>query len=171
MPRPFALLLLLLTVLSSRAALGDYQTGVRAWGQGDYAAAAAAFLPAAEAGEPESQYMMGRLFALGDGVPRDFVQAWLWFDRAARQGHAQAAQSRAMLEHVLNPQQLALARQLAMPPASAQPAPAPSPATPVREAPRMVESRAERPLLLVPRRGPVAVTPGEGGADQQQAAR
>lgn len=171
MPRPLALLVLLIVVLS-RTAWGDYQAGLRAWGSGDYAAAAAAFLPAAEAGEAESQYMLGRLYALGDGVPRDFVQSWLWFDRAARRGHAQAAEARASLEGVLNPQQLALARQLATPPAP-PPAPIQVPAQTaqhsLREAPRMVAGQAERPVVLVPRRGTVAVTPF--AADQQQAAR
>lgn len=175
MPRPLALSVVLI-VLLSRAALGDYQAGVRAWGHGDYAAAAAAFLPAAQAGEPESQYMMGRLYALGDGVPRDFVQAWLWFDRAARRGHGAAAEARAGLEHVLTPQQLALAQQVATPPvAPAAPMRAlPEAPRPLPEAPRIVESGAERPLVLVPRRGTVEGAPSaieRQGADQQQAAR
>lgn len=156
--------MVLLTVLLSRAALGDYQGGVRAWGRGDYSAAATAFQSAAEAGEPESQYMMGRLYSLGDGVPRDFVQAWLWFDRAARHGHAEAAQARATLEHVLNAQQLALARQLASPPPPRPPPSAlPSPPVPARVA----SDPGMRPVVLVPRRGTVEMEP----ADQQQAAR
>lgn len=161
MPRPY-ILLVLFVVLLSRAALGDYQAGVRAWGRGDYAAAAAAFQSAAEAGEPESQYMMGRLYSLGDGVPRDFVQAWLWFDRAARKGHAEAAEARASLDHVLNAGQLALARELAtppQPPAPQQPPPSPQVAGTV--------AQTARPVLLVPRQGAVAMAP----ADQQQAAR
>lgn len=154
MPRPFLLALLGL-VLLSRMALGDYQTGVRAWARGDYAAAAAAFQSAAEAGEPESQYMMGRLYSLGDGVPQDFVQAWLWFDRAARHGHAAAAEARDGLDHVLNAGQLALAHQLAMPP----PSPVlPPPSSEVAAAP----ADAGRPVVLVPRRGTVeAPSPDE----------
>lgn len=170
MPRPFAAIVLFI-VLLSRAALGDYQTGVRAWGRGDYAAAAAAFQSAAEAGEPESQYMMGRLYSLGDGVPRDFVQAWLWFDRAARRGHAEAAQARAALEQVLNPPQLALARQLAVPPPPPPPLPtsppplAAQPPQPV--AAQVASDPAARPVVLVPRRGTVEMEP----AVQEQAAR
>ncbi|MGE5475872.1 MAG: SEL1-like repeat protein [Bacteroidales bacterium] len=164
MPRPLAIVLLSV-VLLSRAALGDYQSGVRAWGHGDYAAAAAAFQSAAEAGEPESQYMMGRLYSLGDGVPRDFVQAWLWFDRAARKGHAEAAQARTALEGVLNPRQLAMARQLAAPPA---PPVSPSPDTAQAPAAAQVaQAPVARPLMLLPRRGAVEMAP----ADQQQAAR
>ncbi|MGE5514860.1 MAG: SEL1-like repeat protein [Bacteroidota bacterium] len=161
MPRPFTLVVLLL-VLLSRAALGDYQSGVRAWGHGDYAAAAVAFQSAAEAGEPESQYMMGRLYSLGDGVPRDFVQAWLWFDRAARQGHVEAAEARASLDHVLNARQRALALQLATPP-QAPPQVEAAPPTQTAEVP------GARPVVLMPRRGAVEVAPMD--ADQQQAAR
>lgn len=165
MPRPFAAIVLLI-VLLSRAALGDYQAGVRAWGRGDYAAAAAAFQSAAETGEPESQYMMGRLYSLGDGVQRDFVQAWLWFDRAARSGHAEAAQARAALEQVLNPPQLALARQLAAPPPPPPPPPlAAQPPQPV--AAQVASDPAARPVVLVPRRGTVEMEP----AVQEQAAR
>lgn len=164
MPRPFILLVLLLA-LSSRIALGDYQAGVRAWGRGDYTAAAAAFQGAAEAGEPESQYMMGRLYSLGDGVPRDFVQAWLWFDRAARHGHPEAAAARDGLEHVLNPSQLALAHQLAMPP---PPPPPPPPAQYVAPPqPQVASEPVARSVVLVPRRGTVVTEP----PGQQQAAR
>lgn len=170
MPRPLALVVLLLAVLS-RAALADYQAGVRAWGHADYAAAAAAFQSAAEAGEPESQYMMGRLYALGDGVPRDFVQAWLWFDRAARQGHADAAESRAMLDHVLNQRQLALVHQLAVPPparAQSQPQPQPQAQPPAQ----LAEQPGARPLLLLPRRSTVEMgSANPPWANQQQAAR
>lgn len=160
MPRP-AVMLVLLLALSSRVALGDYVTGVRAWGRGDYGAAAAAFQGAAEAGEPESQYMMGRLYSLGDGVPRDFVQAWLWFDRAARHGHPEAAAARDGLEHVLNPQQLAWAHQLAAPP------PPPLPSVQFTAPPQVASEPGTRPVVLVPRRGTVVTqSPGE-----QQAAR
>ncbi|HLO77320.1 MAG TPA: tetratricopeptide repeat protein, partial [Magnetospirillum sp.] len=105
MPRSVLVLTLCCVVLSG-AARADYRSGVQAWGKGDFASAAIAFLPAAEAGEPEAQYMMGRLYSLGDGVPRDFVHAWVWFDRAARQGHALAAEARDSMGHVLRPDQL-----------------------------------------------------------------
>ena len=136
-------------------ALGDYRAGVQAWGRADYARAAAAFRPDAEAGDAESQYMLGRLYALGDGVPRDFVQAWRWFDRAARQGHAPAAEARHVLDGVLPPEQLA--RLIAPPPPPPPPAPSPPTVT--------VPADSPRPMLLVPRRGAVDIP------DQQQAAR
>ncbi|MCR6631127.1 MAG: peptidoglycan-binding protein [Magnetospirillum sp.] len=144
MLRAFALGAVLLA-MSAAGAAADYRSGIAAWGRGDSAAAAAAFRPAAEAGDADSQYMMGRLCALGGGVPQDFVQAWVWFDRAARQGYPQAADGRAMLDHVLNPQQLALARSIDAPP----------PLPPATTPPQVRTVVAERQVVLVPRRGVV----------------
>lgn len=162
MTRLLPCLALLALAVPAPAALADYRSGVEAWGRGDFAAAARDFRPAAEAGDAEAQYMMGRLYSLGDGVPRDFVRAWLWFDRAARQGHQDAAQARQGLDHVLNAGQLAEAHALA------RPMPMPVPAPEIAAAPPAIVTRdpsAARPVLLVPRQGAVA------GADQQQAAR
>lgn len=100
----------LFLIAATTAARADYAAGVQAWGHGDFAAAAAAFLPSAQAGDAEAQYMMGRLYALGAGVKQDFAQAWLWHDRAARQGHAAAAQARDDLGLVLTPTQQARLR-------------------------------------------------------------
>lgn len=152
MPRllPACALLPCALLLIAVPAWADYRSGVAAWGRGDYTAAAGAFRPAAEAGDAESQYMMGRLYSLGDGVPRDFVQSWLWFDRAARQGHAEAAVAREALDHVLNAGQMALAQELSQPPPPDIPVPAPSVPAAVAQVP------AGRPVLLLPRHGGVA---------------
>ncbi|MBX9635391.1 MAG: peptidoglycan-binding protein [Magnetospirillum sp.] len=133
-------------------AAADYGNGVRFWGRGDFAGAAREFLPAAQRGDAESQYMMGRLYSLGDGVPQDFVQAWVWFDRAARHGHALAAQARDAMAQVLTPGQQALAQASERPPAQPSlvpPRPGPLAATPQEP----VQGRA---VVLVPRQGVVA---------------
>lgn len=158
MIRLSACLAAVVLALPAGAALGDYRSGVAAWGRGDFAAAARDFRPAAETGDAEAQYMMGRLYSLGDGVPRDFVRAWQWFDRAARQGHAAAAEARQSLDQVLTDAQRAQARGQDAAPAAVTRAPSPPP-------PAAVTADAARPVLLVPRRGAVV------GADQQQAAR
>lgn len=146
-----------LIAVGASPAVADYRSGVEAWGRGDFAAAARAFLPAAQAGDAESQYMMGRLYSLGDGVPRDFVQAWVWFDRAARQGHQLAAQARESMDHVLNAAQLAQAHALAAPPSLAQ-AP-PLQLNPQQQAAAPPEATdAARAVVLVPRRGVVTST-------------
>jgi cell division protein FtsN len=73
---------------------GDAAAGVRqgidAWRAGDYAGAIAAWRPLAEAGNADAQFNLGQAYRLGRGVPSDMAQAQIWFERAARQGHAQA---------------------------------------------------------------------------------
>ncbi len=55
------------------------------------------FLRAAEQNHTGAQYNLGYLYYKGKGVPRDFVQAYAWFDRAAQQGDEKAAQARKIL--------------------------------------------------------------------------
>tara|TARA_Y100001934_G_scaffold263474_1_gene339234 strand:+ start:146 stop:286 length:141 start_codon:yes stop_codon:yes gene_type:complete len=40
----------------------------------------------AEAGDPGAQYNLGFNFVQGKGIARDLVQAYFWFELAARQG-------------------------------------------------------------------------------------
>jgi TPR repeat protein len=47
-------------------------------------------LKAAEAGDAEAQYALGARHESGDGVARDPVQAFAWYEKAAAQGHAGA---------------------------------------------------------------------------------
>lgn len=155
----------------ARPAAADYAGGVQAWVHGDYAAAANAFLGPARLGDAESQYMLGRLYALGDGVPQDFVQSWLWFDRAARQGHAPAAQARDALGAILNTAQkaqVAAAVPVSPPAPPAPPAPVASTlaSTPASMAAAAPEAERVGTLVLVPRRGVVPRSPPAGSPDR-----
>ena len=55
--------------------------------------AAALFREAAEAGSPEAQNSLGRMYKAGRGVPYDPREAATWLERAARQGYAPAQNS------------------------------------------------------------------------------
>ncbi|MCH7478068.1 MAG: sel1 repeat family protein, partial [SAR324 cluster bacterium] len=46
--------------------------------------------PLVEAGNPEAQFQLGEMYALGRGVPEDDAEAARWFQRAAAQGHVGA---------------------------------------------------------------------------------
>lgn len=133
--------------LAAWPAAADYAAGVRAWGRSDFTTAAREFLPAAQAGDAEAQFMMGRLYALGDGVPTDWGQAWVWHDRAARQGHAEARVSRESMETILTPAQLAAARASVAPVQVASGIPVTTPALAVPPPPD------NRQVVLVQRRG------------------
>lgn len=58
--------------------------------RGDLRTALAGFRQLAEQGDATAQYNLGALYAAGQGVVRDELQAAQWFRKAADQGHAQA---------------------------------------------------------------------------------
>ena len=45
---------------------------------------------AAEQGDAETQFSLGRIYSLGRGVPWDSKEAAKWYRQAAEQGHARA---------------------------------------------------------------------------------
>ena len=81
---------LAIAVVFAGAARPDFQTGLAAYRQGDYAAALREWQPVAEQGDANAQYNLGLLYALGQGVPQDFKRAAEWYEKAARQGVAAA---------------------------------------------------------------------------------
>src|SRR3546814_14320138 len=71
------------------------------------------FRSTAEAGEVESQYMLGRLYAEGYGVRQDLVKAYKWFSLAAAAGFDRAAAARDGAAARMTPGQLGEAQTLA----------------------------------------------------------
>lgn len=65
----------------------DYEQGVNAAFEGDYATAYREFSIAAEEGLALAQYNLGILFFTGQGVERDANAAYRWTAAAAAQGH------------------------------------------------------------------------------------
>lgn len=54
---------------------------------GQYAEAMAEFLPAARSGNADAEELIGVLYALGLGVPRDDERAFEWYLRSSLKGH------------------------------------------------------------------------------------
>ena len=109
---------------------GDYAAAARIWGalaeegdpmaqlglaglyrQGpvprDLAEAARLYRAAAEQGNDDAQFNLGRLYAEGVGVPRDLVEAYVWFGLAVAQGRRGAEERRHEVAAELTPEQLA----------------------------------------------------------------
>jgi TPR repeat protein len=63
----------------------DKGTALDAYARGDYATAAKRWRPLAEAGNPEAQFLLGTLYARGQGVQQDRVEAYKWYAAAAAQ--------------------------------------------------------------------------------------
>lgn len=61
-----------------------------AYRSGDFARAFSEAREPAESGDADAQFLLGVLYANGEGVAVDHAQALLWYARAAEQGHAGA---------------------------------------------------------------------------------
>lgn len=53
--------------------------------------------PFAEQGDMHSQFLIGNLYELGDGVRKDYTKAAIWYSRAANQGYPKAQRALAWL--------------------------------------------------------------------------
>ncbi len=91
----------------------DFPAAVEAYDQGDYATTFAESKPLAERGDADAQYMLGYLYARGQGVRRDLVRAYLWFTLAAWQGDAFAADAVIALARRMKREDIATAETLA----------------------------------------------------------
>jgi len=68
----------------------DFNAGVAAYKQGDYATALREWRPFAEQGNAKAQYNLGAMYYSGLGVPQDYAEAVKWYRKAAEQGLAEA---------------------------------------------------------------------------------
>jgi TPR repeat protein len=92
-----------MTVLSVSSVLSqDFQKGLQAYDAGDYLTALKEFLPLADDGDAESQYLLGTIFQDGYGIPQDFTEAAKWYSFAADQNHASAQLNLAALYYLGN---------------------------------------------------------------------
>ncbi len=71
-------------------AFADFQDGVNAFENGDFAAALAEWKPLAEQGNTDAQYNLGLMYDNGDGVAQDDIEAMKWYTLAADLGDAKA---------------------------------------------------------------------------------
>jgi hypothetical protein len=81
------------------ASVGDAGTARVAYDRGDYATALSIARPASERGDPAAQFILGLLYANGQGVPQDYAEATHWFRKAADQGNANAQNNIGALYH------------------------------------------------------------------------
>ena len=82
--RGYALLAaVLIGALCTQALAADFEAGVEAYDQGDYAAALREFRPLAEQGHAAARAQMGLMYFWGSGVPRDYAEPVKWYRKAA----------------------------------------------------------------------------------------
>jgi TPR repeat protein len=68
----------------------DFQKGVEAAQQGDFATALREWRPLAHRGDMVAQFNLGHMYNLGLGVPKDDNEAVRWYRLSAEQGDAAA---------------------------------------------------------------------------------
>ena len=73
---------------------GSFDDATAAADKGDYATALKLFRALAERGDSGAQYAIGRMYAKGQGVPKDPAAAMKWFDQANEQSKALQAYNR-----------------------------------------------------------------------------
>jgi TPR repeat protein len=80
----FGLLTLVISTSLAFSACGrQFEDATVAYERGDYEEAYRILKPLAEQGYPKSQHDLGVMYAKGQGVPQDYVLAYMWFTLAA----------------------------------------------------------------------------------------
>jgi len=90
-----------------------FYNGVKAYRAYQYDEAAKWFLQAAEAGDAEAQFLLGRMHYDGNSLGIDNVTAYMWFDIAAANGLPVGARYREGIARRMSDDEVTLARQRA----------------------------------------------------------
>ena len=72
------------------SAMAGLTEGANAYNARNYALALKEITPLAKAGNADAQHLLGLMYYMGRGVPRDYRQAFSWHYKAAVQGKADA---------------------------------------------------------------------------------
>lgn len=91
----------------------DFFEGVRLFRAQQYEDAAAWFRKAAEKGDGDAQFLLGRMYYDGNSIAVDYVEALMWFDVADSSGVRVAARYRDGLSARMNAEDVAEARRRA----------------------------------------------------------
>jgi len=78
----------------------------------DWKEAGRHYLLSAELGNERAQYNLGMMHLDGDGFPRDYVKAYMWFNIAYANGHAEAETFKNIVAQKLSPRDLTRAQSL-----------------------------------------------------------
>ncbi len=103
------------TLLSAGQALADFQSGLTAYNNQNFAQAVDLWTAEASQGDVNSQFNLGLMFEKGvEGYPKDLSAAYAWYRLAASQGAAQAQQAIERIEPIMTAGQIADGNQKAI---------------------------------------------------------
>lgn len=98
--------------LSSIADAANYTAATNAYERGEYRTALREFSSLSRKNDPYAQYMVGRMYARGEGTPRDYLLAYKWLTLAAEKGSVPAGRLKEKVGRKLSPEEERWARQL-----------------------------------------------------------
>ena len=102
----------LAATLAGPAWAGDFEKGLDAYLRGDYAAALAEWKPLAEQGDAAAQNNLGLMYDNGEGVPQDYVLAYMWYNIAVAGEENYVSKNKDILAKVMTSTQIAEAQRL-----------------------------------------------------------
>lgn len=91
----------------------DFDSGLGYYLQGDYTSAKQEFTILANQGNADAQLMLGDMYANGQGVDKDPVEAYKWYDIASGNGLKSAETSRDKIAQQMNADEITEAKKLA----------------------------------------------------------
>lgn len=97
MPRYLIALFAVLWIVTGNAAAAPFEEGLKAYERERFGRALGLLSEAAEAGEAEAQFLVGKMYLDGQGTDADPKAAVVWLERAAANSHREAAQLLAKL--------------------------------------------------------------------------
>ena len=112
-PEPAATDVAVRSLPTDRPTAASASAGMYAYRRGDFQIALANWLPLAQRGDPNAQYLVGGLFLTGAGVPPDLVRAHMWWSLSSAEGHPRANRDMGALRTRMNPDQLVESKRLA----------------------------------------------------------
>ena len=107
-----ALIVSLAMVHGTAAVAGPLEDGVSAYNRGKFSDALKLLSPLADSGEADAQYTLALMYSKGEGVTKDPVRAYMYYDLLAQGGDKDAASDRDALGSKMTPEQLAEAKKL-----------------------------------------------------------
>ncbi len=103
----------LFLILFTQVALADFSSALESYQRGNLSKAAAEFKTLANHNDADAQYMLGYMYALGEGVTQDYINAHKWLNIAASQGKDGARKARDRVAGRMSRSQITRAQQLA----------------------------------------------------------
>ena len=110
--------IVILPLLAEAAIAGPFEDGHLLYKQRNFTQACKILRPLADKGDAKSQYFLGRMYGFGEGVPQNYVQAYMWFTLAASrfspgEDRDKTIQACDWMSMQMSPSQIAEAKRLA----------------------------------------------------------